>query len=301
MRETRESKPSISTQGKQFFADVCKKIGFDEQCPYLMDNIIENAINIFTDGSSYSAPRKGGMGIRFVVINQEWNEESYDLEILGHKGANSQQMELQACVEAFEMLLSRGSPIVVSQFARVIVNTDSMYVVENFRRAKYEWPRSKWQTRDGTPVANAQIWKELVKKTAKLQMPVEFRWVKGHKSSVHNKAADKLAKSSARGVLRPPLSIVSVRRKKTYRSIDRGSVILIGQRLTIRVITDEYLKVQRCYKFKYEVMSKSSLYFGNVDIAYSEHLLRAGHTYFVQMNKDSKNPRILKKYREVAK
>ncbi len=28
-----------------------------------MDNIVENAINIFTDGSSYSGPRKGGMGI----------------------------------------------------------------------------------------------------------------------------------------------------------------------------------------------------------------------------------------------
>lgn len=266
-----------------------------------MDNIIENAINIFTDGSSYSAPRKGGMGIRFVVINQEWHEESYDLEILGHKGANNQQMELQACVEAFEYLLSKYSPIDIRQYARVIVMTDSKYVVENFQRAKYDWPRSKWQTRDGAPVANAQIWKNLVRKTTKLQKPVDFRWVKGHKSSVHNKAADKLAKTSAKGVLRPPLSVVSVRRKKSKKSVDRGSVKLAGQRLTLRVITDEYLRVQKCYKFKYEVISKSSPYFGNVDIAYSDLLLRAGHTYYVQMNNDTKNPRILKKYREVAK
>ena len=264
-----------------------------------MDNIVENAINIFTDGSSYSGPRKGGMGILFVVINDEGHEETFEHVPQGHKGANNQQMEVQACVEAFDYLLSKYSPISLSEYRKVIVNTDSMYVSENFNRAKYDWPRSKWMTRDGAPVANAEIWKNLVKKSQKLGMPVHFQWVKGHKSSAGNKAADKMAKRSAKGPLRPPLTIVSVRRKKTDRTVQRGSVILSGQRLTVRIIVTERLNVQKIWKYKYEVVSKKSPFHDNVDLAFSHLPLRDGHSYFVLMNDDTKNPRILKCYREM--
>lgn len=113
-------------------------------------------------------------------------------------------------------------------------------------------------TRDGNPVANAQQWKDLVREIYRVSRRVEFKWVKGHKPSAHNKAVDKVAKNSAKGVLRPPLSVSTVRRKTTANSVERGSVQLIGQRLTIRIITDEYLRVQRCYRYKYEVVSKAS-------------------------------------------
>ena len=138
-----------------------------------MDNIVEGAINIFTDGSSYSQPRRGGMGIAFVVINEQGHEETFDHVVQGHLGANSQQMELQACVEAFGHLLSKYSPVNLSAFRKVIVNTDSMYLKENFNRAKYEWPKNKWTTRDGAPVANVELWKNLVKKSVKLESPLK--------------------------------------------------------------------------------------------------------------------------------
>jgi hypothetical protein len=50
----------------------------------------------------------------------------------------------------------------------------------------------------------------------------------------------------------------------------------------------------------YEVMSKASPYSGNVDVAYSDHLLRDGHTYYVLMGAETRNPRIVKAYREVV-
>jgi hypothetical protein len=102
-------------------------------------------------------------------------------------------------------------------------------------------------TRDGNPVPNAQQWKDLVRESFRVEMRVEFKWVKGHKSSAHNKAVDRVAKSSAKGVLRPPINVTSVSRKSTSNSVEPGSVQLTGQRLTIRIITDEYLKVQRVY------------------------------------------------------
>jgi ribonuclease HI len=264
-----------------------------------MDNIDETAINIFTDGSSYAGPRRGGMGIVFVVVDNDGHEVHYDLAPPGYKSATNNQMELQACVEALDFLVRRYCPIDVRQFPKIVINTDSRYVVDNFNKAKFEWPKRRWHTREGAPVANAQIWKELVRKVAKVGPRVYIQWIKGHKSSENNKAADRMAKSSAKGFLRSPLATVSVRRKKTSKVVDRGSVHLSGQRLTIRVFTVEYLRVQRCWKYKYEVMSKESPYFGNVDIAYSDVALRDGHTYFVLMNNDTGNPRVRKLIREV--
>lgn len=264
-----------------------------------MDNIVEGAINVFTDGSSYSGPRKGGMGVLFVVINEQGHEESYELVLLGHRGANSQQMELQACVEAFDYLLSKYCHLNLRQYRKVVVYSDSTYLTEHFNKAKFEWPRSRWLTRDGTPVANPEIWKNLVKKSQKLGRPVEFHWVEGHKSSIGNRAADKMAKRSAKGALRPPLSTVSVRRKMSSKTTQRGSVILTGQKMTIRVIEVQRLNVQKIWKYRYEVVSKSNPSYNNVDIAYSSLGLRDGHIYFVLMNDDTRNPRILKCYREV--
>lgn len=129
----------------------------------------------------------------------------------------------------------------------------------------------------------------------------EFKWVKGHKSSAHNKAVDKIAKMSAKSVLQPPLTVTSVRRKITAKLVERGCVQLTGQRLTIRIITDEYLRVQRVYKYKYEVVSRASPFRSLVDIAFSDQLMRAGHTYYVLMGTDTTTPRIEKVYREAPK
>jgi len=264
-----------------------------------MDTTDENAINVYPDGSSYSHPRSGGAGIRFVVVDPDGHDLFDDHELPGYLGATNQQMELKACVDALALLDRGRVAFDPDDFNKVIIKTDSMYVVENFNAAKFSWPANKWRTREGTPVANAALWKELTKRAAGLRQRVDIRWVPG-KSSSHTKAADKLAKGSAKRAVNAPLTVTSVRRKKTAWSVDPGSVKLTGQRLTIRIVTDEYLRVQRCWKYKYEVMSKASPYFGRVDLAYSDHLLRAGHTYHVRFNDNSKNPRIEKLFREVA-
>jgi len=265
----------------------------------MTDVIDDTAINVFTDGSSYSGPRRGGMGMVFVVVDLDGNEVVHEHSPLGHRNATNNQMELQACVEALDYLTSRYCEIEITQFSKVIINTDSLYVADNFNRAKFEWSRSKWLTRNGAPVANAQIWKELLRRIAKIGLRVDIAWVKGHKTSTLNKTADRLAKASAKGVLRPALTQVSVRRKKTSNTVERGSVVLSGQRLTIRIITTEYLRVQRQWKYMYEVMSKASPYFAKMDLAYGDAALRDGHTYFVLMNDNTANPRIQKMFREI--
>jgi ribonuclease HI len=116
-----------------------------------------------------------------------------------------------------------------------------MYLVEGYDSARFAWPRAGWMTRDGNPVANAELWKELLRLAGRTGKRVDIRWVKGHKRSVHNKAADRLAKRSAARQSGRRVSHVKVRRKETSNSVEVGCVGMHGQRLTVRIISDEYL------------------------------------------------------------
>ena len=73
------------------------------------------------------------------------------------------------------------------------------------------------------------------------------------------------------------------------------------QRMTIRVITDEFLRSQRMNKYKYEVISARSEFRGCVDVIYSEQgiHLSAGHTYYVQVSAEPYRPRVVKMFREI--
>jgi len=144
--------------------------------------------------------------------------------------------------------------------------------------------------------------KDLIKQMKNCQpLRVNFFWVKGHSKDQHNKAVDKLAKKSAKRALNKPLSVVAVRRKITSKSVEIGSVQMHGQRLRIRVITSEYLRVQKLSRYKYEVISKGSKYFRNVDFIFSNLDLKAGHHYEVVVNKDSSIPTITNVLRELER
>jgi ribonuclease HI len=260
----------------------------------------ERAINVFTDGSSLSGPRRGGIGYRLVVVDDNGHEVIHEYQPPGYRSGTNQEMELMACIEALRFIAGRHSPVAVHDYSKVVLYTDSSYVADNFDRAKFTWPKTKWHTRDGNPVVNATLWKQLVGAVQKVGKRVEIVWHKGHSASnPHNKAVDTLAKGSAKGLLREPVSISRVRRKRTDQATEVGSIRPEGQRLTIRIITDRWLPVQRTYVYKYEVMSRRSPYRGKVDTIFSDIMLNAGHEYFVRLNNDPGRPRIEQKYREV--
>ena len=265
--------------------------------------VYENALNIYTDGSSFSRPRRGGIGIRYVTIDDAGNEVVQNEEVPGHEGATNNQMELLACIKALEDASKHPDFEAVD---RIYVFTDSMYVTDNLNRAKFQWSKSRWHNRDGKPVENAELWKRLIRVLQKLQKiskRVDFEWVKGHAKDPHNKAVDKLAKQSAKGVLNRPLEVTTVRRKKTALTVEPGCVPMCGQTLSIRIITDKYMRVQRLYKYKYEVLPDNGTLSGKVDFIFhdSKQFLRAGHHYEVRVNSDTKNPRVMEVLREIER
>ena len=259
--------------------------------------LAENALHIYTDGSSLPSPRRGGIGIRFLLIDSEGREEIIDSRHAGYQGATNNQMELQACIEALEEARERG---LMTSVSKVVVHADSQYVVENWKQAVFVWPTRRWTTKTGTPVLNADLWKRLVRAIKNAGRRVDFEWVQGHSKDLHNRAVDKMAKGSAKSALRPALSVVSVRKKWTDESVSVGSVRMLGQRLSIRVVTCEWLHQQKLWKLKYEVISSGSPFLGKVDIIYATSVLADGHAYFVQVNLDTANPRIVRILRELT-
>lgn len=256
----------------------------------------EDALNIYTDGSSLQGPRRGGVGIRYITINDAGNEEWRDECPLGYKEGTNNEMELMACVLAL-----RGIPaeLMTSNIQRIYIFTDSQYVRDYLYYATKIWPNNGWCNRDGKPIENVKLWKDLVREVKNAPKRVEFKWVKAHSANQHNKAVDKLAKRSAKGFLNKPLTVQSVRRKISVESVEVGSVRMEGQELDIRIITDKRMREQRLWRYKYEVLPSDNLYAGKVDIIFSEILFRAHHSYRVRVCDNQKNPRILEQVDEI--
>jgi ribonuclease HI len=266
---------------------------------------VEGALTVFTDGSSLHHPRRGGIGIRFIYADSQGKERVLDSQELGYTSATNNQMELMAVITAMKEIQGRRFPTeMLEPASRIHIYTDSQYVTDNVNNALYSWPASQWMTKDGPPVQNAQQWKEFRRELLKLNKikRVHIEWGKGHSAdNPHNKVADKLARESAHRATRLALVEGTVRRKKSEKKTEVGSVEMRGQQMTIRIVSVDYMPVQKLSKYRYEVVSPRSRFFGNLDFAYSrDHIMRSGHTYRVRMNEDSSFPMIRKRLLEIV-
>jgi ribonuclease HI len=259
----------------------------------------EDALFIYTDGSCYHHPRTGGFGVRIVHFSDAGESVPDDLQFPGVPGATISEMEIYAVAKGIEQALKRPD---IGRFRKVIVRTDSMFVRDNYRRAMNDWRLRKWIKADGGPVVNAPFWKGLNKAMKKaydrLHFLPQIEWVKGHAKDEHNKAVDKLAKKSAKNATSKPISVVTVRRKRSPHLVKPGSVKLFGQKLAVNIITAQFLKVQRVYRYRYEVITKKDPHFQCVDFICSKHELRAGHRYLVTLSDEGAPPEIMHIHRE---
>ena len=245
----------------------------------------------------------GGSGSGSLALTiSSGDEVTEDLSPPGYQGATNQEMELLACAKSLQEALELDLPASVR---RLVIRTDSSYLQDNYKRAIFEWPKQKWLTRSGAPVENAEDWKELVrwyKKACERFDVVRIDWVKGHSGNPHNKAAHRLAVQSARRAFNKPRKVVHVRRKRTDETVSRGSVLMKGQTMTIRVTQSGILNVQKLWRCTYEVVSAVGADAGRRDVIICDKGIRldAGHTYEVRVNEDTRNPRVVDVLREVA-
>lgn len=258
--------------------------------------IDELALTIYVDGSMRSAPRRGGIGIRFVWVNDDGQEEVWDHALPATLGATNNEMELEAPSRALELATGRYAPFALHRFSRIVVRTDSLYVHDNLPIAISVWSKNQWTKSHGGAVLNVRDWKNLLTAMRRInrehRLQVRIEWKKG-KTDKHTKAVDKLAKQSADSPLFGQTRPNVVRRKTTTEQVDPGIVRMTGQVMTVRVIQSQYLPPpRRSSRYKYEVVDEESAFYQKVDWAESEEILKRGHTYSVRMNALQQNPHI---------
>lgn len=143
-------------------------------------------VQIWTDGACSGNPGPGGWGalLRYGEVEKE---------LCGGESTptTNNRMELTAPIRALAAL-TRASV--------VDLHTDSTYVRNGIMSWMRTWKRNGWRTKEGQPVKNEDLWRELDAAVARHD-EVVWHWVKGHAGHVENERADRLAARGQREAL----------------------------------------------------------------------------------------------------
>jgi ribonuclease HI len=137
-------------------------------------------VEIATDGACKGNPGPGGWG---AVIRMGTHEKELSG---GEAHTTNNRMELQAAISGLNAL---------TRPCRVMLSTDSRYVMDGLTKWIKGWQRNGWKTADKKPVKNADLWQALLDAAAPHR--IEWVWVKGHAGHPENERADRLASDAA--------------------------------------------------------------------------------------------------------
>lgn len=141
-----------------------------------MKNII-----IYTDGACSGNPGPGGWAA--VLLSQDKKKEIRG----GERETTNQRMELKAVIEALRALKVKDWD--------VTVYSDSAYLVNAFQQKWLDkWQRNGWRNSKKEPVANQDLWQELLGLTNLNR--VKIVKVKGHDGELYNERCDELARQA---------------------------------------------------------------------------------------------------------
>ena len=138
----------------------------------------DQATVVYTDGSCLGNPGPGGWAWAVDGGRSDSGSEAH---------TTNQRMEVTAVVRALQAL---SGPLHVM--------SDSTYVVNCFRQEWWAgWKRRGWRNSQGKPVANQDLWQDLLALALDPARPVTFEWVKGHSGDRMNDVVDQLATRAA--------------------------------------------------------------------------------------------------------
>ena len=137
---------------------------------------MSDTVFIYTDGACRGNPGPGGWGAILLCRGRE-------LELFGGApDTTNNRMELEAAIRGLEAL---------KRPSRVILTSDSQYLLKGISEWLPNWQRRGWKTASNTPVKNLDLWQRLV--AARQPHEVEWKWIKGHAGHPENERADGLA------------------------------------------------------------------------------------------------------------
>ena len=131
---------------------------------------------IYTDGACRGNPGPGGWGVLIIAGRHRKTMHG------GDPLTTNNRMELTAAIEALNAL-KNGQ--------RVVLHTDSKYVMDGINDWMPNWKKRGWKTAAKKPVKNKDLWQTLDEAVARHE--IDWRWVRGHDGNPGNEAADALA------------------------------------------------------------------------------------------------------------
>jgi len=165
--------------------------------------LYKDLLFIFADGSIAGQREDnatGGIGV--VLANEEAVLHKFSkcykgpTRVMCPTQVTNNRMELRAIIEGLKNFVQDyedpGS-------YRIMVVSDSAYAINSAKDYLIKWQKNGWQTREGKPVKNQDLWKELIKLLEHQCCPeVIWQHCRGHQGIPLNELADKLAQSEVR-------------------------------------------------------------------------------------------------------
>jgi ribonuclease HI len=146
-------------------------------------------IVIFTDGSSRGNPGPGGFGAIIV-------EDDKVREIGGRENhTTNNRMELMAVIKALEYVSDPSQIKIQFDGTRIVVNTDSAYVVNGITKWVYGWQKNNWKTSEKQDVTNKDLWEKLI--SVSKGKKIIWNQISGHSGIPGNERCDEIATSFA--------------------------------------------------------------------------------------------------------
>jgi ribonuclease HI len=134
---------------------------------------------VYCDGACSGNPGRGGWAS--VILSPKGTVK----EIGGPSAATTNnKMELTAVIESLRLIQPKS---------KVIVLTDSSYVLNGITKWIYGWRKNNWINSGGEAVANKDLWEDLLSESKKFS--IDWRYCRGHIGIAGNERADEIAVS----------------------------------------------------------------------------------------------------------
>lgn len=140
----------------------------------MADNVI-----IYSDGGADPNPGIGGWAALLRFGDHE------KVLVGSDPKTTNNRMELKAAISALRAL---------RRPCQVEFHTDSQYVRRGITEGVEKWAAAGWVTKNGRPIPNADLWRELQHLVA--THDITWHWVQGHSGEPSNERVDKLAREA---------------------------------------------------------------------------------------------------------
>jgi len=144
---------------------------------------------LYADGSC--RPNRGVGGWAFVIKRDD--EPEFEVSLSGNNpSSTNNRMELTAALEG----MKHFGRCLAATAAELTICLDSKYVLGGMESWSVDWIKQGWKKKNGKPVLNDDLWKEIVAELDYLRRElnsVKFEHTHGHSGHEWNSKCDRLA------------------------------------------------------------------------------------------------------------